>query len=250
MDALNNEHLENQGEVNDNVGQDVSGNENTESSSDWQSQAKYFQSEKDKLYSENQNLKKYEKIGKFLESRPDIVEKIKDNVSDSGEQKTEQPRLSLDKDEFDPWEAYNDPSSKSYQFRKQEESDTINKEVSKAVGNQVSQMQKDIGMNKLEIELDKRGLSPEQKQSFVKFVSTNPADYGIDGYLKMWQAVNGEPEQVQNQENPMDAIRQNQTLPQQGGVLNGQQPARKSDDESMWEGILKAAPLGNSGKLP
>ena len=58
MDALNNEHLENQGEVNDNVGQDVSGNENKESNTEWKSQAKYFQSEKDKLYSENQNLKK------------------------------------------------------------------------------------------------------------------------------------------------------------------------------------------------
>ena len=100
------------------------------------------------------------------------------------------------------------------------------------------------------MELDKRGLTPEQKKSFVEFASTNPADYGIDGYLKMWQAVNSKDEQVQNQENPMDAIRQNQTLPQQGGVLNGQQPARKSDDDSIWEGILKSSPLGNSGKLP
>ena len=251
MDALNNEHLDTQGEIDDNVGQDVSGNENTESNSDWKSQAKYFQSEKDKLYSENQNLKKYEKIGKFLESRPDVVEKIKDSVSGNGETTaTEKPQIALEKDEFDPWEAYNDPSSKSYQFRKQEEAETINKRVNEAVGTQVSQMQKDIGMNKLEMELDKRGLSPEQKESFVNFVNTNPAEHGIDGYLKMWNAVNSKSEQIQNQENPMDAIRQNQTLPQQGGVLNGQQPARKSDDESMWDGILKAAPLGNSGKLP
>ena len=241
MDALNNEHLI-EGEINDNVGQDEGGGQNGESSSDWESQAKYFQSEKDKLYSENQNLKKYEKIGKFLESRPDIVDKIKDNVSGGGEPKTEQPRIALDKDEFDPWEAYNDPSSKSYQFRKQEEADTINKRVNEAVGNQVNQMQKDIGMNKLEMELDKRGLSPEQKESFVEFVNTNPAEHGIDGYLKMWQAINGQPEQVQQeqQSNPYDMIRQNQGQPQQGGVLNGQQPERKSDIDSMWDGIVNA----------
>ena len=109
MDALNNEHLENQCEVNDNVGQDVSGNENTEPSSDWKSQAKYFQPEKDKLYSENQTqnegtsndwesqakyfqsekdklhaenqkLKDYEQVGKLLESRPDIVNAISSMV--------------------------------------------------------------------------------------------------------------------------------------------------------------------------
>ena len=164
MDALNNENLENQGEVNDKVGQDGSGSQNGESSTSWESQAKYFQSEKDKLYSENQNLKKYEKIGQFLESRPDIVEKIKDNI-EGGQQETEQ-LVSLDKDEFDPWEAYNDPSSKSYQFRKQEEANTINERVNEAVGNQVAQMQKDIGMTKLDSELDKRGLTPEQKKSF------------------------------------------------------------------------------------
>jgi hypothetical protein len=243
MDALNNEHFDNQSDTNDNVGQDGSGTQNTESGSDWESQAKYFQSEKDKLYSENQNLKKYEKIGQFLESRPDIVEKIKGDIDGGGKQQTEEPRIALDKDEFDPWEAYNDPSSKSYQFRKQEEADTINKKVNEVVGHQVSKMQKDIGMNKLETELDKRGLTPEQKKSFVEFASTNPADYGIDGYLKMWQAVNGESEQVQQeqqQSNPFDLIRQNKTQPQQGGILNGQQPERKSDDDMIWEQVKKA----------
>ena len=73
--ALENENLDYQGEVNDNVGQDE-GKQAGESGSDWESQAKYFQSEKDKLYAENQNLKKYEQLGQMLESRPDIVQTI------------------------------------------------------------------------------------------------------------------------------------------------------------------------------
>ena len=73
--ALENENLDYQGEVNDNVGQDE-GKQAEESGSDWESQAKYFQSEKDKLYAENQNLKKYEQLGQMLESRPDIVQTI------------------------------------------------------------------------------------------------------------------------------------------------------------------------------
>ena len=56
--ALENNNLE-EGQVNDNVGQDEGGTQQ-ESSTDWEQQAKYHQSEKDKLYAENHNLKKYE----------------------------------------------------------------------------------------------------------------------------------------------------------------------------------------------
>ena len=72
--ALENENL-NKGEININVGQDEA-TQNKESGGDWESQAKYFQSEKDKLYTENQNLKKYEQGGRMLESRPDIVQTV------------------------------------------------------------------------------------------------------------------------------------------------------------------------------
>ena len=69
--ALENDNLE-EGQVTDNVGQDEA-TQQQESGSDWESQAKYFQSEKDKLHAENDKLKQYEQIGKMLESRPDIV---------------------------------------------------------------------------------------------------------------------------------------------------------------------------------
>ena len=54
--ALTNENLETQGQVNDNVGQDEATQQQA-SDNDWESQAKYHQSEKDKLYAENQKLK-------------------------------------------------------------------------------------------------------------------------------------------------------------------------------------------------
>ena len=74
--ALNEGNQDNLGQTDNNVGQDVNGNQKESSNTDWESQAKYFQSEKDKLFSENQSLKKYEKVGKFLESRPHLVEKL------------------------------------------------------------------------------------------------------------------------------------------------------------------------------
>jgi len=108
------------------VGQDEGTIQQENSTEDWESQAKYYQSEKDKLHVENQKLQQYEKVGKFLESRPDLVQNLMSEVS--GQPNTQQ-RVALKPDEFDPWEAYNDPSSKSYQFRMQEMQGTINSAV-------------------------------------------------------------------------------------------------------------------------
>ena len=237
--ALENENLENQGEITDNVGQDE-GEQNKESSDDWQSQAKYFQSEKDKLYAENQDLKKYEKLGHMLESRPDIVNAVSGMLQ--GGQPTQSQRVTLEKDEFDPWEAYNDPASKSYAYRQQELQESINQ----AVDSQLSSVQQQMGMNSLKGELEKKGLNEEQIQSFVDFASKNPAEYGIDGAINMWQSVTQEPtESERPTENPLNSIRQNQSIPPQGGILNGQQPVQKNDNEKAWDSILKAGGRGN-----
>ena len=120
------------GQVNAEVGQDEGTNNEESPAKDWEAQAKYHQSEKDKLYAENQKLKDYEKIGKFLESRPDLVNNLMGEVS--GQPNTPQEPMSLKPDEFDPWEAYNDPSSKSYQYRMQEMQDNISSAVNQAVG--------------------------------------------------------------------------------------------------------------------
>ena len=236
--AFDNENLDNQGQFNENVGQDNSETQNAETSTDWETQAKYFQSEKDKLHAENQKLKDYEKVGKLLESRPDIVQTISGMVQ--GGQPAATERIAMDKDEFDPWEAYNDPASKSYKFRQQELQDSINN----AVQSQVAGVQKEVGMTKLQTELAAKGLTPEEITSFVDFASKNPAEYGVDGAINMWRAVTQQPAQDENG-NPLDVVRQNQAVPQQAGILSGEQPVRKSDDDAVWEGILKAGSRTN-----
>ena len=236
-DAYEGEHLE--GEVTDNVGQDEMEN-SQESSGNWEDQAKYFQSEKDKLAAENSQLKKYEKIGKLLESRPDITQTITGMVQGQG-QPTEPERITLDKDEFDPWEAYNDPQSKSYKFRQQELQDSING----AVNQQMQGLQKSQGEMQLKTELQQRGLNPEEVDSFMNFAAQNPAEYGVDGAIKMWRAVmeSGDNQQV---ERPLDGVRQTQGTPAQGGVLQGQAPQTpKSDEDSMWDRVQKAGSRTN-----
>ena len=231
--ALENNNLE-EGQVTNNVGQDEA-TQQQESKGDWESQAKYFQSEKDKLHVENQKLKQYEQIGQMLESRPDIVQTISGMVK--GGQPVQTERVELSKDEFDPWEAYNDPSSKSYKFRQQELQETIND----AVQGQMAGVQKQVGMSELKSQLQAKGLNDNEIGSFVDFASKNPAEYGVDGAINMWRSVTQESAEG-NLENPLDTIRQNQAVPQQAGILNGQQPVRKDEKDSMWDSITKAGP--------
>ena len=235
--ALENNNLE-EGQVTDNVGQDEA-TQQQESGNDWESQAKYFQSEKDKLHAENQKLKQYEQIGQMLESRPDIVNTISGMVQ-GGQPTAQTEKIELSKDEFDPWEAFNDPSSVSFKYRQQLQ----DAEVEKRVQSQVSEVKKEVGMSKLQTELANKGLNPEQINSFMDFASKNPAEYGIDGAINMWQAVTQDKTEASN-ENPLDAIRQNQSVPQQAGILSGEQPIKKDEKDSVWEGIVKAGSRSN-----
>ena len=237
--ALENGHLE--GEAMDNVGQDEAVN-TQESSDSWEDQAKYFQSEKDKLAAENTKLQQYEKIGQLLESRPDIANAVAGMVQGAPSGQPAAPtRVTLEKDEFDPWEAYNDPQSKSYKFRQLEVQDSING----AVNQQMQGLQKSQGEMQLKTELQQRGLNPAEVDSFMNFAAQNPAEYGVDGAIKMWRAV-AESEASNQVPNPVDGIRQTQENPAVGGVLQGQQPqAPKSDEDSMWDSITKAGSRTN-----
>ena len=99
-------------------------------------------------------------------------------------------------------------------------------------------------MNELKSQLASKGLNDTEINSFVDFASKNPAEYGVDGAINMWKSVTGEPAQDDNG-NPLDAVRQNQAVPQQAGVLSGEQPVRKSEHDEMWEGIIKAGSRAN-----
>ena len=217
------------------------------SNEDWEKQAKYFQSEKDKLFQENQRLQDYKKIGDFLESRPDITQVVTNMAgSNQGGQPQANQKVTMNPDEFDPREAYNNPSSKSYQYRMQEMSDVVQSAVSEQVKG-VTQAQ---GMQTLKTELEKRGLDDEQINDFVQFASKNPAEYGIDGVLNMWQSVknDGNENDTGNQDanpRPLDKVRETQNNPAYGGILGGETPQTKNDVDEMWDGIMKAGSRKN-----
>ena len=118
--------------------------------------------------------------------------------------------------------------------------------VQSAVSEQVQGVAQAQGMQNLKGELEKRGLNDEQINDFVNFASKNPAEYGIDGAINMWQAVTqNQAEANVSKESPLDVVRQNQSVPQQAGILSGEKPVAKDEKDSMWEGILKAGSRNN-----
>ena len=122
----------------------------------------------------------------------------------------------------------------------QEMQETINGAVDQAVGG----LQAQQGRTNLRADLANKGLNEQQMDSFFEFADKHPSEYGLDNVLKMWQAVS-QPTQGGERENPLDEIRQTQSAPQAAGVLQGQQPERKSEDEAMWEGVLNSTRVGN-----
>jgi len=205
------------GQLDTEVGQDEGTETQENSTTDWEAQAKYYQSEKDKLYDENRKIKA--KVQEFVDSR-----------KESG-QPSAPERVALKPDEFDPWEAYNNPSSKSYKFRMQEMQQAINGAVDNAVGG----IQAEQGRTNLRSDLVAKGLDDAEINSFFEFADKHPSEYGLENVIKMWQAVTQSPETIK--ENPLDKVRQTQASPQAAGVLQGQQPERKNEIDEIWEGI-------------
>ena len=228
---------EEMGQTNDSIGQDEQVN-TQESSENWEEQAKYFQSEKDKLAAENQKLKQYEEVGKFLESRPDVVQAI---ANQAGGQPQAEPQVTLKPDEFDPWEAYNDPTSASYKFRMQEMQQTVNN----AVGQATEGIRQQTGRSNLQSQLAAQGMTNDEIGSFMEFADKHPSEYGLENVIKMWKAVSQAPAQSHN-DNPLDQVRDVQNQPQPTGVLQGERPkGPKSDEDSMWDSIVKAGSRAN-----
>ena len=222
---------QNIGQSEDFVGQDEAVDTQETSTQNWEEQAKYFQSEKDKLAAENQKLKQYEEVGKFLESRPDIIDNIKNQVQ--GGQPAQPQRVTLKPDEFDPWEAYNDPSSASYKFRMQEMQEAINGAVDQATQG----IRQQTGRANLRAQLQSQGLTAEETSDFMNFADKHPSEYGLENVIKMWRAVSQQPETIN--QSPLDKVRNVQGTPQAGGVLQGERPqAPTSDKDEMWKQIL------------
>ena len=83
-------------------------------------------------------------------------------------QKHNNGRITLTEEEFNPWDAYNKPESKSYQFRAQQENDRIRA----SLGQYQQQAQEQMVVNNTVNELkNKHNFNDNQVRDFMQFVT-------------------------------------------------------------------------------
>lgn len=226
------------------VNQDVN-SEGAGQEVDWEQSAKYYQSEKDKANSENQKLKQQlDTMGKFLQENPDLASAMKNRAQGiGGEQLPVQEgrqTQQMKPEDFDAWESFTNPNSESYKFREMQQQEAIDRQVQQRMAG----IQEKMAMDKLESDLQSKGLTPDEVSDFKKFASTPANELGLDNVINMWRTVQGNKTSTQQQVD-LTQVRQNQAVPTSPGVMQGQKPQTKSEIDNMWDGIIKAGSRTN-----
>ena len=220
---------------------------------DWEKSAKYFQSEKDKLFAENQKIKgdmeKYKALGQFVESRKDIQEVINGALSGKPVQSLGDASVSNPDgmpnvpEDFDPWEAYNDTESESYKYRTTLEQYNIQKAQSESEKKMQQQMAMKEKQSQFDRELTDLGLNSQEKSQFYDFANKPVSQMSTDVLVNMWKAADMKVNTPTNQSTPPPEIAvldANKQVPKSLGVVQGEQPPPMNETDDMWKRIMGA----------
>jgi len=220
-----------------------------EEKTDWEKSAKYFQSEKDKVLVENEKIKadleKYKALGEIVEQRKDIQQLIAGAIKGEPIQAIEKvDNTPKQPEDFDPWEAFNDPESESYNYR-QELSKHENAKANAAVKQEITQeMAMKEKLNQFDRELTELGLDANKKKDFYKFANTPISQMNTDTLVTMWQAADKKVNTPQNASSPppeIAVVDRNKAIPTPIGIMQGEQPPPVNQTDDMWNRIMDAS---------
>lgn len=220
---------------------------------DWENETRKFQSmydkqkaDYDRLHGEYEKLQPMSELQSVLESRPDVVEAIREKLEGKNSQETireQDDSETVDESSFDPWEAYYKPESPSYKMRMTQEKALVDE----AVGTHMSQIQSQVALHNLKNELvSNYNMTDEgDVNSFIEFATTPrdqlPIDLLVDIYRKYYNK--GTDTISEN----MEAVKATQSIPKTAGILQGGELPRKNEQDSAWDRILQA---GQAGRIP
>lgn len=202
-----------------------------------ESEARKFQSMYDRSQAELDGLKKFEPLVNLLETRPDLVKVLQDNISEPSSQEQSSPEVVVD--EFNPWDAF-DPK-KDTPSRKLVKSDMekiAEQKISKAMAEQQAKVQTEMHLNNTVNTLrNNYKMSDGDIKEFLQFSTQPKEQVGLGNLVKLWRDVSGV---SQNNTDTLNAVRAAQDTPRSAGVLQGQPVKNKSDADKLWESVMKA----------
>ena len=202
-----------------------------------ESEARKFQSMYDRSQAELDGLKKFEPLVNLLETRPDLVKVLQDNISEPSSQEQSSPEVVVD--EFNPWDAF-DPK-KDTPSRKLVKSDMekiAEQKINKAMAEQQAKVQTEMHLNNTVNTLrNNYKMSDGDIKEFLQFSTQPKEQVGLGNLVKLWRDVSGV---SQNNTDTLNAVRAAQDTPRSAGVLQGQPVKNKSDADKLWESVMKA----------
>ena len=187
-----------------------------------------FQSMYDKAQAE---LDKVKPVAKLFQDNPELVDVVRDHLTGG---KGQDKEIKINEEEFNPWDAYTNPNSKSYALRQQEIDDAVSSRMSDYMGRLEAQRQVDSLRMRAQSEFK---LSNNDAEEFVEFVTKPKDQLPLDTLFNVWNTnKNGLPQLNQN----IESVKRTQQRPKSAGLVQGGQPPKKSDEDNMWSNIMKA----------
>ena len=201
-----------------------------------EAEVRKFQSMYDRSQAELQDLKKYEPLVNLLESRPDLVQTLQENIASPKGGQESSPGIS--KDEFNPWDAFTEDKSASSQYVKNQMENMANEVVSKKMAQQQAKMQTEMHLNNTVNELrNTYKMSDTDIKGFLEFTTQPKEAVGINNLVKLYRDVSGV---GQTNTDTVDAVRAAQDAPRSAGVLQGQPAQKQNEADKMWDSIVRA----------
>ena len=209
--------------------------------SEWEIEARKFQSMYDRTQAENEKLKRLEPLGDLLESRPDLVDVLQKNINGQPQQQQQpqqEAQQGLPAEDFNPWDAYYNAESPSFKFRMNQDVQMMNNVVNNALGEQKRQMTEEITYNNTVNELrNTYKFSDNDIQEFMGFVTQPKEQVGLSNLVKLYRDVN----KKGNAPETAEAVRAAQNQPRTAGVLQGGSPSSpKTEENKVWDNIVNA----------
>ena len=201
-----------------------------------EAEVRKFQSMYDRSQAELQDLKKYEPLVNLLESRPDLVQTLQENIANPKGGQESSPGIS--KDEFNPWDAFTEDNSASSQYVKNKIENMATEVVSKKMAQQQAKMQTEMHLNNTVNELrNTYKMSDTDIKGFLEFTTQPKEAVGINNLVKLYRDVSGV---GQTNTDTVNAVRAAQDAPRSAGVLQGQPAQKQNEADKMWDSIVRA----------
>ena len=251
VNVLDNQSESNQAAVEDIINQNAGLDESVQNQEelqevapaiDYEAESKKFQSMYDRSQAENSRLQQGAQILELLEKRPDLVQTLENGIANPQTEKKNEP--AVEKDDFNPWDAFTDESSDSGKYVNNKINTLVNQRLNSVMADQQRRMQSEMQMNNTVNELRRNyKMSDNDIQDFLQFTTKPKEQVGLNNLVKLWQMQGRNPSANND---TLEAVNAAKQAPRTAGVLQGQPPiSNKTEVDQVWDSLVAAGGRNN-----